>query len=128
MIEDKFPEKFKRAAYHPSAFVYGFRKAELEKLFEELMTSNIAIKSGEVWVVNEGRVEMVVPMKEGQLEVFSWKIDQEKDEQWYDFVERSTKQSLAKIGEWNLEKTSRVDLNNKIWYHFEFLEQPHPSI
>jgi len=44
VIEDKFPEKFKRTAYHPSIFVLAWKKSDLEKLFEELMASNTAIK------------------------------------------------------------------------------------
>ncbi len=122
MIEDKFPEKFKRTAYHPSIFVLAWKKSDLEKLFEELMASNTAIKSGEVWLVDEGKIGLVIPLKNGGIETFSWKTSREKNEQWYDYVERAAKESMNLIVNWNLEKTARVDLSKKIWYHLEFLE------
>jgi hypothetical protein len=122
ILEDTFPDRFKKNAYHPSAFIYAWKAKELEKLFEELMQSNIAIKNGEVWAVYRDRIDMTIQLKTGQIQVFEWTNEQKEDEQWYDFVERSCKESLDTIGYWDLEKNVRPDLVKRIWYHFEFKE------
>ena len=83
----------------------------------------IAIKSGEAWVVEEEIVETLVPLKNGQIKIFNWKSHLQKSEQWYDFVERSIKEALNLLNQWNLEKSVRSDLAGKIWYHFELTEE-----
>src|SRR5256885_13638084 len=98
VIEDKFPDRFKRNAYHPTPFVYAWKRKELEKLFEELLQSNIAVKRGEVWVVTRDKIEHTIPLKSGQIQIFEWKNDPRQDEEWYDFVERSCKETLDLIG------------------------------
>ena len=123
LIEDSLPERFRRNAYHPTPFVYAWKRKELEKLFEELMASNIAISAVEVWVVQRGRVEMIVQLKSGRIEIFELKNQQKKGEEWYDFVERSCKETLDIIGGWDLERNVRPDLMGKIWYHFQFTAQ-----
>jgi hypothetical protein len=122
-VEDKIPDNFRKNAYHPSQFVYAFRKKDLEKLFEEIMKSNIAINSGEVWIIDQDDRQSLVPLESGRVEVFSWKINPQDQEQWYDFVERSCKESLNLINSWNLEKNVRLDLLDKVWYNFEFVEE-----
>ena len=119
---DQIPESFKRVALKPNAFTFAWKRRTLEKLFEELLSSNIAIKSGEAWVV-EGETLRAIPLKNGEIKLFEWNLERKKNEDWYDFVERSTKQTLELIGGWDLEKNVRLDLINKIWYHFEFEEE-----
>lgn len=122
MIEDKLPDNFKTTAFHPSTFIYAWKRKDLEKLFDELMKWNIAIKSGEVWLVERKVIESIIPLKNGKMEVFYWKNIQAGDEEWFDFVERSRDESVDIINEWNVEENVRVDKVNKIWYHFELAE------
>lgn len=123
VIEDKLPDRFKTVAFHPNLYVYAWKKKDLEKLFEELMQSNIAIKSGEAIIVEEDRsINRLIPLRSGEIELFSFEINLKEDEDWYDFVERSAKESLNLINFWNLEKLTRLDKNHSIWYQFNFIE------
>jgi len=100
VIEDNFPEKFKIAAFHPSLFIYAWKRNSLDKLFEEVLQSNLAIVGGE-----------------------AWKIERQKGEDWYDFVERSVKDTIEVITGRNLEKQTSAAVRNKIYYHFEFSQE-----
>ncbi len=119
-IEEKLPHSFTKGAYHPSAYIYAWKKQTLEKLFEELTQSNVAIKSGEVWFIDDEIILRTIPLKSGEIKIFNWKNDKEKGEDWYDFVERAAKESLSLINHWDLEKNARTDITGKIWYNFEF--------
>ncbi len=121
MIEDKIPDLYKKGTYHPSAFVYAWKRKNLEKLFEELMQSNIAIKRGEVWLVDEENVLRTIPLKGGGIKIFNWEVVRENDD-WYDFVERSIKEAIDLINFWDIEKNVRIDKEHSLWYHFEFEE------
>lgn len=120
--EDKIPDSFKRVAFHPSAYFYAWKKTNLEKFFDELLKSNIAIKRVETIVVEE-KISYLVPLKSGQIKLFEIKNEAKKGENWYDFVERSVKETRDTINDWDLEKSARSDLKNKIWYHFELEEE-----
>jgi len=121
VVEDNLPESFKRIAFHPSAFFYAWKKVTLEKLFDEFLRSNIAIKNAEAILVEE-KVLRIIPLRDGQIKLFEWKNELEKGEEWYDFVERSTKEMMNVINGWDLEKNARPDLRLKVWYHFELEE------
>ena len=122
-VEDQIPDIVKRHAYHPSLFVYAWKRTNLEKLFEELMQSNIAIISGEVWMVQDDLIEKIIPLMGGQMEVFNWEIEWGTAEDWYDFVERSVKETTKLIEGWNLEKMVRPDIANFLLYNFKFAEE-----
>lgn len=123
-IEDNLPERFKRIAYHPSTFIYAWKKKDMEKLFDELMQSNIAIRSVEAWRVEEDeQVFHLIPLRSGDIKEFSAENTQEKDEEWFNFVERSCKETMEVINSWNLEKRIRNDLTQTLWYHFKFEEE-----
>jgi len=119
-IEEKLLEKFRSGIYHPSVFVYAWKKSVLDKLFEELMESNIAIIKGKVWLLQDNKTFEIIPLNTGEMKEFSFKSHQEKGEDWFDFVERSVKDAQNIINSWEVEKNARRDLKNKIWYHFEF--------
>jgi len=123
MIEEKLPEKFRAVSFHPSLFIYAWKRNTLDKLFEELMQSNIAILGGEVWRVEGDESFGIIPLKNGEKTVLSWKIDQRKDEDWYDFVERSIKETVEKISNANLEKKVTASIRSKIWYNFQLSEE-----
>jgi len=118
IVEDTLPDSFKRVAFHPAAPFYAWKKGTLEKLFDELTKSNIAVIKVETVVV-EGKISHTVQLKTGQIELFELENKPEKAEDWYDFVERINKETLEIINGWDLEKSARPDLRNKIWYHFE---------
>lgn len=120
VIEEKLPERFLTAAFHPSLFIYAWKRNDLDKLFEEIMASNIAILGGEAWVVEGEKTFGVIPLRDGDKEVLSWKIKIQKEEEWYDFVERSIKETLEVISNANLEKKTSAATRKKIWYHFDF--------
>lgn len=122
-IEEKLPEKFRIIAYHPSIFIYAFKRAVLDKLFEELMQSNVAVLGGEAWMVEGDAAFGVIPCKDGSKEVLNWKIKKLAGEGWFDFVERSIKETLEIISDANLEKKVTAEVRHKIWYHFEFKEE-----
>lgn len=122
--EDLIPESFKRHSYHPSAFVYAWKRTNLERLFEELMQSNVAILSGEVWLIEDDRIEEIIPLASGQMDLYNWECVRGEGEEWFDFVERSAKEANKLIEVWNLEKNVRVDLAAKIYYHFNLAEAP----
>ena len=117
-VEDLLLDSLKNVAFHPSAFFYAWKKTNLEKLFDEFLKSNIAVISVEAITVDE-KVLRTIPLKNGQIELFEWKSQSQKGEEWYDFVERVNKEVIETINYWNLEKESRSDLRGKIWYHFE---------
>jgi hypothetical protein len=123
VIEDTFPDNFKRVAYHPSMFIYAWRRRSLEKLFEELNMSNIAVSGVEVWKVEKDIIEVLIPLSNGDIQIFSHKTLQQKEEEWNDYVNRSTKETLDIISDWNLEKKTNKDKVSKIFYHFEFLKE-----
>lgn len=120
IIEERLPDKFRNSAFHPSLFVYAWKRNGLDKLFEEIMAGNIAISGGEVWLVEGEKTLGIIPLKSGDKEVLSWKINQQKSEDWYDFVDRSVKETLEIISEANLEKKVTAATRHKIWYHFDF--------
>jgi hypothetical protein len=120
--EDKLPDSIKKNAYHPSSFIYAWKKSYLEKLFDELLLNNFAISAFEAWLIEDEVVSETIPLQNGQIQVFSYKYSQEKEEQWYDFVERTVKKTTETINNLNLEKNVRLDLTSKIWYHFELVE------
>lgn len=122
-IEEKLPDIFKSRAYHPNAFTYAFRRTDLDKLFEELMQSNIAIVGGEVWLIEGGNTLSIIPKRSGEMQVFNFKVEKKGGEEWYDFVERSVKFSRDLITNWNLEKTVRLDKVNRIVYHLKLEEE-----
>lgn len=64
----------------------------------------------------------VIPLK-GEKAVLSWKIKKLEREDWFDFVERSIKETLGIISDANLEKKTTAQVRQKIWYHFEFREE-----
>ena len=123
MIEDTLPENFKRVSFHPNLFIYAWRRRYLEKLFEELNLSNIAISSVEVWKIEKEIIEVLIPLADGDIQIFSHKCTQKEGEEWNDFVNRSTKETLDTIIDWNLEKRTNKDKTNKIYYHFELLKE-----
>src|SRR3989344_3517666 len=119
VIEDNLPEKFRAAAFHPSLFICAFKRNVLDKLFEELMQSNIAILGGEAWRI-EGDLNFgIIPLKDGSKEVLSWKIKRKAGEDWYDFVERSIKKTLELITSADLEKKVTARTRQKLYYNFE---------
>jgi len=119
VIEDNLPEKFRAAAFHPSLFIYAFKRNVLDKLFEELMQSNIAILGGEAWRI-EGELNFgIIPLKDGSKQVLSWKIERKAGEDWYDFVERSIKKTLELITSADLEKKVTARTRQKLYYNFE---------
>lgn len=121
-IEEKLPERFRTTAYNPSMFIYAFKRAVLDKLFEEFMQSNIAILGGEAWIAEGDKYFGVIPLKNGDKSVLSWKIKRSKGEDWFDFVERSAKESVSVITEANLEKKVSAFVRNKLYYHFNLEE------
>ncbi len=120
LIEENLPEKFRLVAFHPSVFVYAWKRNTLDKLFEEFLASNIAVVGGEVWVAEDELVRGVIPLKDGSKAVLNWKIKRENGEDWYDFVERSGKESINKIADVDLEKKVSASIRNRLYYHFEF--------
>lgn len=122
-IEDQIPETFRRAAFHPSSFVYAWRRKDLEKLFDELLKSNIAILRGEVWLEEDGKTVSLIPLKAGGIDVFNLENIQNLQEEWFDFVERSLKDSSELINYWDLEKNVQPNLAHDIWYHFTFAKK-----
>ena len=122
-MEDKLPDKFKIGAFHPSLFIYAFRRNVLDKLFEEIMQSNVGVLGGEAWVVADEKYFGVIPLKNGDKTVLSWKIEIKKDEEWYDFVERSVKETLTVVSDKNLEKQVTASVRNRLYYHFKFKEE-----
>lgn len=120
VIEDKLPEQFKVSAYHPSLFIYAFKKTVLDKLFEELLASNIGILSGEAWLIEGNKYFGVIPLKNGDKTVLSWRVEKYSEEEWYDFVERSIKETAAVIADKELEKKVSPVIRNRIYYHFNF--------
>lgn len=123
MIEEKLPEKFRITAYHPSLFVYAFKRTVLDKLFEEFMQSNIAILGGEAWIAEGDKYFGVIPLKNGDKSVLSWKVKRNSGEDWFDFVERSAKDSISAITEANLEKKVTASIRSRLYYHFDFREE-----
>jgi hypothetical protein len=123
VLEDKLPESVKKNAYHPSEYVYAFKKSYCDKLFDELLLNNLAILGFEVWIIEDGVVEKTVPMQDGQIEIYSGKYQLELNEQWYDFVERTVKKTADTINLLNLEKNVRLDLADKVYYHFKLAEK-----
>src|SRR5258708_3380110 len=112
-IEENLPEKFKNVAFHPSLFIYAWKRNSLDKLFEELLASNIAITGGELWRAEGEEYFGVIPLKDGNKAVLSWKVARKKGEDWYDFVERSSKESAEKIADANLEKKVSAAVRNR---------------
>lgn len=92
----------------------------MDKLFEEVMQSNLAITGGEAWRVEGDEYFGIIPFRSGEKQVLSWKIEQKKGEEWYDFVERSVKETIEVITGKNLEKYTSATIRNKIYYHFSF--------
>ncbi len=121
-IEDQLPEIYKKTAYHPSAFVYAWKKKDLEKLFDELNLSNMAILSAEAWLVEDEVITSLIPLQGGDIQVYFVTNKQQDDEEWNDFVNRTTKDTLQIINGWNLEKSVSPQYVHKIWYHFKFQE------
>jgi len=121
-IEEKLPEKFLTGAFHPSLFIYAFKRNNLDKLFEEFMQSNIAIISGEAWLTSDEAYFGVIPLKSGGKAVLNFKIEMEKGEDWYDFVERSIKEAVEKITSADLEKKVSAGTRSRLYYHFELKE------
>lgn len=122
-IEEKLPEKFRTSAYHPSLFIYAWKRNVLDKLLDEVMQSNIAILGGEAWVVSGELTQGVIPLKNGGKTILNWKIERKEGEEWYDFVERSVKETLVVIADADLEKQVSASVRNKLYYHFDFTEQ-----
>lgn len=123
ILEDKLPDNFKKVAFHPSGFDYAWRRRDLDKLFEEFMQWNFAVEGGEVWVVEGEHITELIPLKGGEIKVFLWKVKPKVSEEWFDFVERSIKESIELISGWDLEKSVRIDKTSRIYYHFKLVEQ-----
>lgn len=123
VIEDNLPERFRTSAYHPTLFIYAFKRQVLDKLFEEFLASNIAIVSGEAWLGEEDKYFGVIPLKNGDKTVLSWKISRLEGEEFYDFVERSIKESASVIADKDLEKKVTARVRNKLYYHFKLTEE-----
>lgn len=121
--EDNFPERFRTAAFHPSLFIYAWKRNTLDKLFEEVMQSNIAILGGEAWVASGELMQGVIPLKNGGKSVLNWKIKRRAMEDWYDFVERSAKETLSVIADADLEKKVSAGIRSRLYYHFDFAEE-----
>lgn len=122
-IEENLPERFKTAAFHPSLFTYAWKRNTLDKLFEEFLQSNIAILSGEAWVASGELMQGVIPLQKGGKAVLNWKIKREVGEEWYDFVERSMKETLSVIADADLEKKVSQSVKNRLYYHFDLAEE-----
>jgi hypothetical protein len=123
IIEDSFPERFRNAAFHPTIFIYAWKRNTLDKLLEEVMQSNIAILGGEAWVASGELMQGVIPLKNGGKAVLNWKIKRQDGEEWYDFVERSVKETLTVIADTDLEKKVSAGIRNRLYYHFDFSEE-----
>lgn len=121
--EEKINDVFLRRAFKPSISTYAWKRTDIEKLFEETMLCNIAVEKVEVWVFEDQKITSLTPLKSGEISVFNFKPQIKKEEDWYDFVERSSKEALGKIAEWDLEKTGRRDIQSRIWYNINFKEE-----
>lgn len=123
LLEDSFPDLLKNVAYHPSAFIYAWKKRNLERLFKELNMSNIAVTGAEVWQVEEGVMNSLISMKNGEIRSYRFNLKIEEDEEWSDFVDRSTKEASEIINGWDLEREVLREKKEKICYHFFFAEE-----
>jgi hypothetical protein len=117
--EDKLPDKFKKAAFHPSHYIYAWKRTHLEKLFEEFLSSNLAILGVEVWLVEDGQTQALIPLKNGEIKNFEAKFERKKGEEGFDFAERSNKAAQEAVNLWDLEKNARLGKNDKIFYYFK---------
>lgn len=123
MIEDGLPQGFKMVAYHPSKFVYAWKKKDLEKLFDEFNMSNIVIKQIEAWLIIDDKITSLIPLKHGDIQVFLHKNKQEPDEEWNDFVNRANKETLETVNGWHLDRMVALEHTNNIWYHLDIAQQ-----
>lgn len=123
IIEDKFPERFLLSAFHPTLFIYAFKRTVLDKLFDEVMLNNIAILGGELWLGQGELMQGVIPLKNGGKAILNWKVKREKGEDWYDFVERSVKETLSVIMDANIEKQVSAGTRSRLFYHFDFAQE-----
>lgn len=87
------------------------------------MQSNIAILGGELRVAEGELMRGVIPLKDGSKMVLNWKIKREEGEEWYDFVERSIKETLVVIADANVEKLVSAGIRNRLHYHFDFEQE-----
>ncbi len=62
-IEDMLPSLYRTVAYHPSAYIYAWKRKDLEQLFKELNLQNIAITKFEVWLIDKGQISSLIPLK-----------------------------------------------------------------
>ncbi len=123
MIEDNLPLGFHMVAYHPSKFVYAWKKKDLEKLFDEFNMSNIAIKSIEAWLIIDDKITSLIPLKHGDIQIFEHKTKQADDEEWNDYVNRGNKEVLETVNGWHLDRMVALEHINDIWYHLNITQK-----
>lgn len=98
----------------------GFKRKDLEKLFEELLKYNIAVTFTEAVIFDQTQVQRLIPIKNGEILVFNFKVTKKDNENWFDFVERCAKETLDKINFWDIDKNIRRDLKSDLVYILDF--------
>ncbi len=89
------PEKAKETIFHTSGEEYAWKRDDVADVVESLTEEDYGILGGDAWIVENGSVWGILPLRSGGTAVFAWDTDKRASETWKQFVRRAAEETLS---------------------------------
>jgi hypothetical protein len=120
IFEDELPRALKEAAVALPSGQLTWRRKDIERVLEEAASFDVAIAGIQIWVLDEGQLKGLIPLKNGDIKAFIFKVTKNSHEEWIEYVLRSTKSTQELLNKLDMEKAVQPDYFAKVYYSLHF--------
>ncbi|MDQ3633108.1 MAG: Imm40 family immunity protein [Acidobacteriota bacterium] len=117
------PEKAKETIFHTSGEEYAWKRDDVADVVESLTEEDYGILGGEAWIVENGSVWGILPLRSGGTAVFAWDTDKRALETWKQFVQRAAKETLSWIEKLNTEDDVPPEKSAFVCYNLTYVTE-----
>lgn len=117
------PEKAKEAIFNTLGEEYAWKRADIADVVEALTEENYAILGGEAWLVENGSVWGMLPLRSGGTALFAWDADKQASETWQQFVQRAAKETLSWIEKSNADEEIPIEKREFVCYNLTYVTE-----
>ena len=117
------PEKARETIFHTSGEEYAWKRADIAEVVESLTEENYAILGGEAWLVENGAIWGMLPLRSGGTAVFAWDSDKQTSETWNQFVRRAAEETLSWIEKLNAEDDVPIEKREFVCYNLTYVTE-----
>jgi hypothetical protein len=119
-----FPPDLESNAYRADNGEFGWTRAQIPLVVDNLRSRGLAILGGELWWVREGIAGWdLVPQRSGAKAVYPWKTERMSAEPWSIFVQRCATDTLAAVERWPAPEDLPPDLPGQILYNLTWVSE-----